>query len=103
MHLHQLSSGQSATIDRIEWNHLSDSEGQRLREFGVEEGADIEILHRAGLLGQGAIMCRIGRMSIAMRHNHADAIHVRQEHGQAGPNIAGPDMNADTPRILSQP
>ena len=52
-------------------------EAQRLREFGVEEGATVEVLHRAGLLGRGALACRIGRMTVAMRHAHADAIHVR--------------------------
>ncbi|OYW88359.1 MAG: hypothetical protein B7Z20_02730 [Sphingobium sp. 32-64-5] len=76
MHLHQLSSGRPATIDRVEWDHLSPGEAQRLREFGVEEGATVEILHRAGFLGKGAITCRIGRMTIAMRHIHASAIQV---------------------------
>jgi len=69
--------GRAAWIDRVEWDRLSPGEAQRLREFGVEEGATVEVLHRAGLLGRGALACRIGRMTIAMRHAHADAIHVR--------------------------
>lgn len=77
MHLHQLPLGQPAYIDRVEWDRLSPGEAQRLREFGVEEGASVEALHRAGLFGQGALACRIGRMTVAMRHVHADAIHVR--------------------------
>ncbi|MGE4431107.1 MAG: ferrous iron transport protein A [Sphingobium sp.] len=77
MHLHQLPPGRPAYIDSVEWDHLSPGEAQRLREFGVEEGATVEILHRAGLLGRGALACRIGRMTIAMRHAHADAIQVR--------------------------
>lgn len=77
LHLHQLPSGQVAYVDSVDWDSLSPGEAQRLREFGVEEGATIEILHRAGLLGHGALACRIGRMTVAMRHGHADAIHVR--------------------------
>lgn len=77
MHLHQLPFGQPAYIDHVDWETLSPAEAQRLREFGVEEGATVEALHRGGLLGGGALACRIGRMTIAMRRNHADAIHVR--------------------------
>ncbi len=77
MHLHQLPLGRPAYIDRVEWDQLSLGEAQRLREFGVEEGATVETLHRAGLFGRGALACRIGRMTVAMRHVHADAIHVR--------------------------
>lgn len=77
MHLHQLPLGQPAFIDRVEWDSLSLGEGQRLREFGVDEGCSIEPLHRAGLLGRGALACRVGRMTIAMRRSHAQAIHVR--------------------------
>lgn len=77
MHLHELPLGQPAFIDNIEWNRLSPAEGQRLREFGIEEGATIEALHRGGFLGGGALACRIGRMTIAMRRDHAGAIHVR--------------------------
>lgn len=64
-------------IDRVDWSSLSAQEGQRLREFGICEGASIEALHRGGLLGRGPLACRVGRMTIAMRRNHAAAIHVR--------------------------
>ena len=56
---------------------LSDEEGRRLRELGLEEGVEIELLHRSGWLGRGPIACRIGRMIVAMRANHADAVSVR--------------------------
>lgn len=77
MHLTQLPLGQPAFVDRVDWDHLTSGEAQRLREFGVSEGVSIETLHRAGLFGHGALACRIGRMTVAMRHNHARAIHVR--------------------------
>jgi ferrous iron transport protein A len=75
--LTELPLGQPAYVDVINWDALSLGEAQRLREFGLCEGASIEALHRAGLLGSGALACRIGRMTIAMRRNHARAIVVR--------------------------
>lgn len=73
---------------------MSESDGKRLRELGLCEGASIELLHRAGLLNwlfgsfgirrNGAHACRIGRMIVAMRARHADAIEVRTD---AAPTI----------------
>lgn len=77
MRLDLLPAGRSAYIDRIEWDALSPGEAQRLREFGVDEGSTIETLHRGGLMGRGALACQIGRMTIAMRREHAAAIHIR--------------------------
>jgi ferrous iron transport protein A len=75
--LHQLPLRQPAFVDQVDWDSLSLSEAQRLREFGVYEGASVEALHRAGLLGGGAMTCQVGRMTIAMRRIHANAITVR--------------------------
>lgn len=90
MHLDRLPSGRPAFIDRIEWDKLSLGEGQRLREFGVDEGSSVETLHRGGLFGRGALACRVGRMTIAMRREHAHAIHVRTgpdgDRGTAAPD-----------------
>ncbi|MBU2016941.1 MAG: ferrous iron transport protein A, partial [Alphaproteobacteria bacterium] len=58
-------------------------EGQRLREFGLCEGASVEALHHGGLWGKGPIACKVGRMTIAMRRNHAAAVTVR-----TGPDAA---------------
>lgn len=76
MRLDKLPQGQPAYVDRIDWARMSPAEGQRLREFGLCEGASVELLHRGGLFGGGAIACRIGRMTIAMRSGHACAIEV---------------------------
>ena len=75
--LHLFPLRQPGYIDRIDWASLSALEGQRLREYGICEGASIEALHRGGLLGRGPLACRVGRMTIAMRRSHAAAIHVR--------------------------
>lgn len=77
MRLDLLPPGQAAYIDSIEWDQLTPGEAQRLREFGVDEGSTIETLHRGGFLRRGALACQIGRMTVAMRRDHAAAIHVR--------------------------
>lgn len=77
MRLTDLPLRQPAYVDMIDWSALSPSEGQRLREFGLFEGASVEALHRGGWTGKGPIACRIGRMTIAMRRTHAAAVTVR--------------------------
>ena len=77
MRLTDLPLRQPAYVDRIDWTALPAADGQRLREFGLCEGASVEALHHGGLLGRGPIACRIGRMTIAMRRNHAAAVLVR--------------------------
>lgn len=77
MRLTDLPLRQPAYVDLIDWNVLSASDGQRLREFGLCEGASVEALHHGGLLGRGPIACKVGRMTIAMRRSHAAAITVR--------------------------
>jgi ferrous iron transport protein A len=76
LRLDELRPHQPAYVDRIDWQLMSPTDGQRLREFGVCEGASIELLHRGGLFRRGAVACRVGRMTIAMRANHAAAISV---------------------------
>jgi len=77
LRLTELPLRQPAYVDLIDWKALSASDGQRLREFGLCEGASVEALHHGGLLGRGPIACKVGRMTIAMRRNHAAAITVR--------------------------
>ncbi|MFC3442950.1 ferrous iron transport protein A [Sphingobium rhizovicinum] len=77
MRLSDLPLRQPAYVDLIDWSALSPSEGQRLREFGLCEGASVEALHHGGFLGKGPIACKVGRMTIAMRRAHAAAITVR--------------------------
>ncbi len=63
------------TVAAIDWHMLTDAEARRLREFGLDEGVDIELLHGASL-GGGPLACRIGRMTITFRRHVARAIHV---------------------------
>jgi ferrous iron transport protein A len=79
LRLDQLPQGVPAYVDRIDWARITPADGQRLREFGLCEGASVELLHKGGIFGGGAVACRVGRMTIAMRHNHAVAIEVATE------------------------
>lgn len=76
MRLTELPLRQPATVEVIDWDALTASDGQRLREFGLYEGASVEALHHGGLFGRGPIACKVGRMTIAMRRAHAAAITV---------------------------
>lgn len=73
--LETLPRRQHAVVAAIEWTRLGGAEAQRLREFGFDEGVDVEVLHRASL-GRGPIACRIGRMTVALRRAVAATIHV---------------------------
>ncbi len=75
LHLTQLPRTCRATVASVEWDRMSPSEARRLREFGLDEGVDIEMLHRA-MLGGGPLACRIGRMTVALRAHVAGAIRV---------------------------
>lgn len=79
MRLTELPLRQPAYVDLIDWSALTAAEGQRLREFGLCEGASVEALHRGGFLGKGPIACKVGRMIVAMRRNHASAVTVRTD------------------------
>lgn len=71
----QLARMRPARVIAIAWAELSEAEGRRLRELGLDEGVEVELLHRAGL-GGGPIACRIGRMTLAIRAHVARAIRV---------------------------
>ncbi|MFX8125969.1 FeoA family protein, partial [Acinetobacter baumannii] len=67
--------GQPATVTAINWDGLAAPEARRLRELGLDLGVGVEVMHRARL-GGGPIACRVGRMTVAMRRNVANAISV---------------------------
>jgi ferrous iron transport protein A len=65
-----------ATIRAIDWTALSERDGRRLRELGFDEGVAVEPLHGAGFATKDPLAVRIGRMTVAIRRAHADAIEV---------------------------
>ncbi|MHA6718452.1 FeoA family protein [Sphingomonas sp. RS6] len=73
--LAELRRNAPGTIADVDWDRLAEPEARRLRELGLDEGVEVELLQRSGLLG-GPIACRIGRMTVALRRHVAAAIHV---------------------------
>lgn len=71
----RLSRNQCGTVAAVDWQALSEPEGRRLRELGLDEGVEVQLLRPSGILG-GPLACRIGRMIVALRRHVADAIHV---------------------------
>jgi ferrous iron transport protein A len=65
-----------ATIAQINWSALSSTAAKRLKAFGFEDGAKIEILHFGGIVAKDPIAFRIGRMTIALRRDQAACVTV---------------------------
>ena len=63
------------TVAGVDWELLTEAESRRLREFGLDDGVEIELLHGSGFSG-GPVAARIGRMTITFRAHVARAIHV---------------------------
>ena len=63
------------TVAAVDWAALTVPEARRLRELGLDEGVEVELLKGSGILG-GPVACRIGRMTVALRRHVAGAIHV---------------------------
>jgi len=75
--LDQLSLKQNAEILAIDWAAISETEGRRLRALGIDEGVTVEKLHK-GMFGlNDPIALKVGRMMIAIRKSHAQAISVQ--------------------------
>jgi len=72
--LDRLAVGHVARIAGIDWARLDAAEGRRLREFGLYEGMEVEVLHRGTLFFRDPLAIRVGRMRIAIRAVHAAAV-----------------------------
>lgn len=69
-----------AIVAAVDWQSLSQPEQRRLRNLGLDEGVEVEALHR-GPFGRDPIAIRIGRLTLAMRRVHARAISVTKGDG----------------------
>ncbi len=86
MTLDLLPVGQPARIVAVDWACLADDEAQRLRALGIEEKAEVTVAHRGVLGGRDPLAISIGRMTVALRRAHAQAMQVEPvsvpaEHG----------------------
>jgi ferrous iron transport protein A len=66
---------QAGTVAAVDWAALAPPEARRLRELGLDEGVEVELIRPSGIMG-GPVACRIGRMIVALRRHVARAIHV---------------------------
>jgi ferrous iron transport protein A len=73
--LDQLQVGSRARIQRVDWTALEDGEACRLQHFGFDEGVVVEPLHQ-GPIGRDPLAVRVGRMTVAIRRSHAQAVRV---------------------------
>ena len=64
----------TARIVAVDWASLAEGEAKRLRALGVDEGAEVSVVHRGVFGTRDPLALRIGRMTIALRRVHARAI-----------------------------
>jgi ferrous iron transport protein A len=76
MTLDLLPIGQRARIVAVDWSQLVEEEARRLRALGIDEGARIAVSHRGVFGGYDPIAVIIGRMTVALRRVHAQAMQV---------------------------
>lgn len=74
MKLDQLPLREKWRVAAIEWSHIPESEGHRLRSLGLDEGVAVEALHRGVMLARDPLAIRVGRMTIAIRRKVAAEI-----------------------------
>lgn len=77
MTLDHLPLGVRARITAVDWALLVPEEAQRLQALGVDEGATVSVAHRGIFAGKDPIALTIGRMTVALRRAHAQAIEVQ--------------------------
>ncbi|MEO7248223.1 MAG: FeoA family protein [Novosphingobium sp.] len=76
MTLDLLPIGVAARISAVNWPQLVPEEAQRLQALGLDVGAQIEVAHRGVFAGSDPIALTIGRMTVALRRAHAQAMQV---------------------------
>lgn len=78
MTLDHVKPGESAIIVAVEWGALPDEDGKRLRALGLDEGSAVSVRHKGVFGGSDPIAIAIGRMTVAVRRNHAAAMMVER-------------------------
>ncbi|MBU0668929.1 MAG: ferrous iron transport protein A [Alphaproteobacteria bacterium] len=84
MTLDGLEYDRPARIVAVSWDRLASDEAKRLRALGVDEGAELAVIHRGVFGTRDPLALRLGNMTIALRRSHALAIEVELLDGAAG-------------------
>ena len=65
-----------ARIVRVDNDRLVVAEARRLEALGIEAGAEVSVSYRGVFGGSDPLAVNIGRMTIALRRVHAEALEV---------------------------
>ena len=76
MTLEELPTGKRGLITAVDWSMLAPEEGQRLRALGLDAGARVAVSHRGVFAGRDPLAVMVGRMTVAIRRVHAQAMQV---------------------------
>ena len=71
-----LERGHRARIVAVHWDRLAPEDGMRLRALGLDVGGRVAIAHRGVFGGSDPIAVMIGRMTVAVRRSHAQAMEI---------------------------
>jgi ferrous iron transport protein A len=76
MTLEGLERGHRARIVAVDWTRMPPEDGNRLRALGLDAGARVAIAHRGVFGGRDPLAVMIGRMTVAVRRVHAQAMEI---------------------------
>lgn len=68
--------GTAVRVVAVDWDRLESGEARRLRALGIDTGAVLKLAHRGIFAFRDPIAVEIGRMTVALRREHALAITV---------------------------
>ena len=74
--------GSAVRVMHVAWDRLESGEARRLRALGVDVGAVLKLAHRGIFAGRDPLAVEVGRMTVALRREHALAIMVEDAHGE---------------------
>lgn len=76
MTLDGIEIGVTAHVVAVDWSALAPDEAKRLQALGIDEGAEIRVVHRGVFAGRDPLAVEIGAMTVALRRSHARVIAV---------------------------
>jgi len=75
--------GSAVRVTSVAWDKLESGEARRLHALGVDVGAVLKLAHRGIFAGRDPLAVEVGRMTVALRREHALAIMVEDAGDEA--------------------